>query len=85
MVGQVADIVEYEVGDGFEVEGGLVFSEAAVEVGADADMVGVACELADVIHVVHDVGNLDAGFFGSGHTADPAGGHHPGVEGGTAD
>ena len=48
-----------EVGDGGEVSRGLFFAEAAVEVCADAAVVRVAGQLADVVDVVDDVRHAD--------------------------
>lgn len=74
-----------QVGDGVEIAGALFFAETSVEVAADADVIGVPGELADVIDVVGDVGDFDSGGFGSGGAAGPAGDHHPGVEDGPED
>lgn len=74
-----------QVGDGVEIAGALFFAESAVEIAADADVMGVPGELADVVDVIGDVGDFDSGGFGSGGAAGPAGDHHPGVEDGAED
>ena len=69
-----------QVGDGVEIRGALLASEAAVEVGADAAMAGVAGELADVVDVLDHFLELELRGFGGGLSANPAGDHHPRIE-----
>ena len=57
---------QLQVGDGIEFLGRLLVSEAAVEVGADGDVIGVAGDLADVINMIDDIriGNRILWAFG---------------------
>ena len=70
-----------QVGDRIHVHRRLLGAEATVEIGADADMLRVACQLADMVDVIADpldfqleVGRLAAQMR-------PAGNHHDGIEG----
>ena len=69
-----------QIGDRVEVARRLLAAEAAVEVGADAGVVGVAGELTDVIDVIDHVRQRHAGRLRGRHAAFPAGDQHPRVE-----
>ena len=62
-----------QIGDGVEVGRALFAAEPAVEIGADAAVAGVAGDLADVIDVIADGLERDAGALGRRLAADPAG------------
>lgn len=70
-----------DVGDGVEVHGGLFSAVAAVEIGADADVAGVAGELADVVDVFADLFEFELEVLGFGAVVGPVVDHHDGVEG----
>jgi hypothetical protein len=46
-----------QVGDGIQILGALFAAEAAVQVGADGGVAAVAGKLADVVDVLHNVGD----------------------------
>ena len=53
----------------------------SVEIRADADMVGIARELADAVEVVDHHGQIAVHVSRCRFAADPSRHHHPGVEG----
>ena len=70
--------LDVQVGDRVQVVGGLLLAEAAIQIGPQAAMPGVADELADVIGVIDDV--FERNGFGNGDADLPAGFEHPVVE-----
>ena len=68
------------VGDRIEIFRRLLFAEASIEVRADAAVLGIAGELANVVDVVDQFFERDIRLFGFGHADRPAGGDHPRVE-----
>ena len=64
--------------------GGLFLAEAAVQVGTDAAVVGVASDLADVVDVVRQRRQC-AGVTRLRDADDPAGLDHPGIHSGADD
>jgi hypothetical protein len=69
-----------EVGDRLEVERGLLGAEGAVEVAAEADVAGVADELAVVIDVIDESGEVELRRLRGGLATYPVWHHHPRVE-----
>ena len=58
----------------------MLVAVAAVEVGADADVLRIAGELADVVDVLADALDLQLEVGGLAPQVHPAGDHHDGVE-----
>ena len=69
----------HQVGDGVEVGRRLLAAEAAVEVGADADVPGVAGQLADVVDVI-DERRASRRRSRASFCRGPSRDDHPGVE-----
>ena len=70
----------HEIGDAVEIHGRLFRSVTAIKIGADADVSGVACDLADVIDVLADLFHLQVEVLWLGAMMRPAVNHHDGVK-----
>ena len=80
---QAGDLLQ--IGNGVHVARCLLGAEASVEIAADAAVVGVPRELADVIDVIDKVGETKAGVLGGRLASYPVWDHHPAIERATND
>ena len=81
---QGASIV-VQIGDRIEVAGRLLPAEAAIQVGADGDVPGIAGDLADMIDMPGDGRDVACQFFWGRLATHPSGNDHPGIKGRTDD
>ena len=71
--------------DGVQIGGALFGYKAAVQITADADVFGVAGDLADMVDVVDDGFEGGGVLLWGGLSWNPAGEQHPGVKGDSDD
>jgi hypothetical protein len=69
IVGGIASIGQkpsyrLKVGDGIEIFRDLLSTEAAVEITPDPTVVRIACDLADVVYVIEDMGDFETDVCG---------------------
>src|SRR5690606_34502574 len=58
----------------------LFLSVAAIQLGPDAHMKGVAGELTNMVYVLYHLAQADPHIRGGGFSPDPIRDHHPGIQ-----
>ena len=70
-----------KIGNGVEVERGLLAAKASVEIGANTDVTRGAGYLTEVVDLIDNMLQCDPGGLGRGLAADPSWDEHPRVKG----